>query len=65
MYHRAHRGIEKYRENTEECSVIALCTPGCFSLVLCVLCDTWLLILQILPTGRQAIIFHYSNATWR
>jgi len=40
MYHREHRDIEEYRENTEECSVIALCSLGCFSLILCALCDT-------------------------
>jgi len=44
MYHREHRVIEKYREDTEECSDIALCPLGCFSPILCVLCDTWLLI---------------------
>jgi hypothetical protein len=40
VYHREHKDIEEYRENTEEYSVIALCSPGCFSLILCVLCDT-------------------------
>jgi len=59
MYHRGHRDIEEYRENTEEYSVIALCSLGCFSLILCVLCDTWLLISQTLSAVRQAILFQY------
>jgi len=50
-YHRGHRVMGEYRENTEEYSVIALFPIGCFSLIPC------------LPaaTGRQAVLFQYKS----
>ena len=40
VYHRGHKDLQEYKENTEKYSVNILCAPAVSPLILCGLCDT-------------------------